>query len=312
MDDPLGDLTQLLKLLSDPGRIRILWLLSQAELAVHELQSLLDWGQSRLSTQLGLLRDRGLLLFRREGKWSFYSLAAPDEGTPEGRVLREILNAWGTEHGPSEQPRLRALLEARAEAARQRFSDDPSYLGEESVPGRTWELVARSLFLLLPPSRILDLGAGDGIMGCLAAAAGHEVTLVDLSETQLDRARERAQREGAHVACIQADFTRTGLPDGAFDRVLISHALHHASEPLALLREAHRLLAPQGLVWILDLSSHEEEWMRAEQGDFWLGFSAEHIASLLRDAGFEAPRLEHPGYDPRHPRLGALCAVAVK
>ena len=47
------DPSNLLKLLADPGRVRILWLLSQSELAVHELQALLEWGQSRLSTQLG-------------------------------------------------------------------------------------------------------------------------------------------------------------------------------------------------------------------------------------------------------------------
>jgi 2-polyprenyl-3-methyl-5-hydroxy-6-metoxy-1,4-benzoquinol methylase len=312
MGEEARDLSNLLKSLSDPGRVRILWLLSMAELAVHELQALLDWGQSRLSTQLGLLRDQGLLLFRREGKWSFYSLAAPDEATAEGRILREILNDWGEHKGDEDRSRLRELLEARAEQTRKKFSADTAYLGEESVPGRTWEIVARGLFQVIPTGNVLDLGAGDGILGTLAAAAGHEVTLVDLSDAQLARAKERAQREGVRVTCVNADFTNTGLPGASFDRVLVSHALHHASQPQALLREVHRLLKPGAMVWMLDLSDHEEEWMRSEQGDVWLGFDAEHLRTLLRETGFVSVRVTHPGSDPRHPRLSALCASAQK
>jgi ArsR family transcriptional regulator len=305
------DLSSLLKLLADPGRIRILWLLAQSELAVHELQSILGWGQSRLSTQLGQLRAEGLVQLRREGKWSFYALVAADRDRVEGRVLHEVLQDQEVQEGAADRLKLRRILEAREQEGRRRFQDEVSYLGEVGVPARTWEIVARSLFLLLPPCRFLDLGAGDGIFGCLAAAAGHEVTLVDLSQAQLDRARSRARREGlGDLRCVQADFTQTGLEAGSFDRVVLSHALHHAGDPAALLREARRLLAPGGLLWILDLAAHSEEWMRAEQGDFWLGFSVEHIQGLLREAGFTAFHHLMAGSDPSHDRLSALGITA--
>lgn len=301
------DPSTLLKLLADPGRVRILWLLSQSELAVHELQALLEWGQSRLSTQLGQLRQEGLVQLRREGKWSFYALVAPDLGRLEGRLLREILADHEDRDGSSDRARLRRILESREQEGRSRFQDDTSYLGEVGVPARTWEIVARSLFLLIEPCRLLDLGAGDGIFGCLAAAAGHEATLVDLSQAQLDRAHARARREGLpDIRCVKADFTATGLPNGSFDRVLLSHALHHAGDPLSLLREARRLLAPGGILWILDLASHSEEWMRAEQGDFWLGFTPDHMESLLRECGFERVRSLVAGVDPSHDRLSAI------
>lgn len=305
-------LSQLLRLLADIGRVRILWLLSQAELAVHELQLILDWGQSRLSTQIGLLREADLLRLRREGKSSYYSLASPDETTPSGRILREVLESWSEGYGREDRPRLRQVLETRAEASRRRFAGDPSYLGEESVPGRTWEIVARGLFLLAPPGTLLDLGAGDGILGTLAAAAGHAVTLLDWSEEQLDRARERAAREGVPVACVRADFHATGLPEASFERVLLSHALHHAPEPLSLLAEAHRLLRPGGTLWVLDLLDHAEEWMKAEQGDIWLGFPPERLEALLQEAGFVAVRTLLPGTDARHQRLSGLCAAATR
>lgn len=305
------DLSSLLKILADSGRVRILWLLAQSELAVHELQSVLGWGQSRLSTQLGQLRGEGLVQLRREGKWSFYALVAPDRDRVEGRVLQEVLLEQESRDGASDRIKLRRILEAREQEGRRRFQDDASYLGEVGVPARTWEIVARSLFLVLPPCRFLDLGAGDGIFGCLAAAAGHEVTLVDLSQAQLDRARSRARREGlGDLRCVQADFTSTGLDSGSFDRVFLSHALHHAGDPVALLREARRLLAPGGLLWILDLAAHSEEWMRAEQGDFWLGFTIDQLHGLLREAGFSEFRHLMAGADPSHDRLSALGITA--
>jgi len=301
------DLSSLMKILSDPGRIRILWLLSQSELAVHELQSILAWGQSRLSTQLGQLRSEGLVQLRREGKWSFYALVAPDSALAEGRVLQEVLADQERRDAGADRLRLRQILEARELEGRRRFQDESSYLGEIGVPARTWEIVARALFLLLPRSRFLDLGAGDGIIGCLAAAAGHRVTLVDLSQAQLDRARSRARREGlGEIDCVQADFTSTGLPDASFDRVLLSHALHHAGDPLSLLRESRRLLDRGGQLWLLDLAPHAEEWMRAEQGDFWLGFSVEHMESMLVEAGFSGLRHLLAGADPSHNRLSAV------
>ncbi len=307
MDSDQSDLSSLLKLLSDPGRVRILWLLSQSELAVHELQQLLDWGQSRLSTQLGQLRQESLIQLRREGKWSFYAMVSPDLNTTAGRLLREILADHEAREGATDRSRLRLVLEARESVGRNRFQDESSYLGEVGVPARTWEIVARAMFLLVPPCRILDLGAGDGILGCLAAAVGHSVTLVDLSQSQLDRARSRARREGLpELECVQADFTATGLPDGSFERVLLSHALHHAGDPVALLKESRRLLAPGGMLWLLDLASHAEEWMRAEQGDFWLGFSTEHLEELLREAGFQDVRHLVAGVDPSHKRLSAM------
>lgn len=300
------DPSNLLKLLADPGRVRILWLLSQSELAVHELQALLDWGQSRLSTQLGQLRQEGLVQLRREGKWSFYALVAPDLGRLEGRLLREILSDHEEREGISDRIRLRQILETRETEGRSRFQD-VTYLGEIGVPARTWEIVARALFLLLEPCRVLDMGAGDGILGCLAAAAGHESTLVDLSQAQLDRAHARARREGLpDLRCVKADFTATGLPDHSFDRVLLSHALHHAGDPAALLREARRLLAPGGILWILDLAPHAEEWMRAEQGDFWLGFSSEQMTAMLHETGFSRVRSLLAGSDPSHDRLSAI------
>jgi ArsR family transcriptional regulator len=48
-----------LKLLADPTRLRIVLLLQSHPLSVVELQEILGMGQSRISTQLSLLKQEG-------------------------------------------------------------------------------------------------------------------------------------------------------------------------------------------------------------------------------------------------------------
>src|SRR5690242_20891283 len=65
---------KLLRALADSTRLRIIALLDEGELSVHELQEITRLGQSRISTHLGLLQDAGFLQSRREGKRTFYQL----------------------------------------------------------------------------------------------------------------------------------------------------------------------------------------------------------------------------------------------
>jgi DNA-binding transcriptional ArsR family regulator len=64
----LGRLPQLLKVLADPTRLRIVGLLAQRELCVCDLEALLGISQSMTSHHLGVLRRAGLLLQRREDR----------------------------------------------------------------------------------------------------------------------------------------------------------------------------------------------------------------------------------------------------
>lgn len=66
---------QLFHALSDETRLAILALLRDGERCVCELQADLDAAQSRLSFHLKVLRDAGLVTDRREGRWSYYTIA---------------------------------------------------------------------------------------------------------------------------------------------------------------------------------------------------------------------------------------------
>ena len=61
--------------LSDPIRIKVLELLANGERCVCDLTEDLGIAQSRLSWHLKTLKDAGLVADRREGRWSYYTLA---------------------------------------------------------------------------------------------------------------------------------------------------------------------------------------------------------------------------------------------
>lgn len=74
-EDDLYDLADLFKLFGDSTRVRILYVLLEAEVCVCDLAEILHMSQSAISHQLRVLKQAKLVTNRREGKSMFYSLA---------------------------------------------------------------------------------------------------------------------------------------------------------------------------------------------------------------------------------------------
>lgn len=70
----LSDTAELLKVFGDPTRIRIIFVLTQSEMCVCDIASLLGMTQSAISHQLRILKQARLVKARRSGKTIFYSL----------------------------------------------------------------------------------------------------------------------------------------------------------------------------------------------------------------------------------------------
>lgn len=74
-EDKLMDLADLFKVFGDSTRIRILFVLFEAEVCVCDLAESLNMTISAVSHQLAILKRNKLVKNRREGKSVFYSLA---------------------------------------------------------------------------------------------------------------------------------------------------------------------------------------------------------------------------------------------
>ena len=77
------------KACSDETRLRILFLLTQRELCVCELEAVLEMPQGKISRHLTVLKHAGLVTSRRDATWIYYSLREP--GTCLEALLRRYL-----------------------------------------------------------------------------------------------------------------------------------------------------------------------------------------------------------------------------
>jgi len=66
--------TDIFKALSDPTRLKIMWLLFTVDLkiSVSEIKDVLDQNQYNVSKHLKILKQAGLISERKEGRWSYY------------------------------------------------------------------------------------------------------------------------------------------------------------------------------------------------------------------------------------------------
>ncbi len=280
--------SDLLRLLGDETRLRLLRLLAQESLNVSELTAILGVAQSGVSRHLGLLKDAGLVTEQRAGTFTWYRLdpTLEDPTGPHAALWTWLSQKFTTAGGSTKADDAR-LAEVRR-VRREEFKDQGDDAERKQlVPGRSWAAWSRALGLLLPPLEVADLGCGEGYLTIEAARWAKRVIAVDRSADVLARGKELAARRGVkNITWKRGDLERAPIEDAAVDLVLLSQALHHADEPHAALAEAFRIARPGGRVLLLDLSEHREAWVQNTLGDRWLGFDEDTLRRLLTDAGF--------------------------
>jgi 2-polyprenyl-3-methyl-5-hydroxy-6-metoxy-1,4-benzoquinol methylase len=108
-----------------------------------------------------------------------------------------------------------------------------------------------------PPARIADLGSGAGwsSIGIARAYPNVRVDGFDLDPASVDLAKQNLAAEDASVG-DRVSFALRDAGDpvnaGAYDLVTIFEALHDMSQPVAALRAAKQMLAPDGRVLVVD------------------------------------------------------------
>lgn len=125
--------------------------------------------------------------------------------------------------------------------------------------------------------RALDLGCGTGALSCQLAAAGFEVTGLDISPTAIEVAREMAARRNLRITFDVDDVCRRALPGRAFELVVDGHLLHcivFEHERRRLLGQVRRSLAEGGEFWVETMLLEDgwepnPQWHLDERGVVW-------------------------------------------
>jgi phosphatidylethanolamine/phosphatidyl-N-methylethanolamine N-methyltransferase len=97
-----------------------------------------------------------------------------------------------------------------------------------------------------PAGKLLEIGVGNG--SHLYLYQSHQITGIDISATML----ENAKRANNNATLLLMNGEQLAFPDASFDYIVVSHVLAVTDNPNQLIAEAHRVLKPEGKLFILN------------------------------------------------------------
>ncbi len=300
----------LFKALSDEIRLRILRAISSAELSVAELVSVLGAPQSTVSRHLKPLRDAELVETRRDGTSVYYHRGRAFQDPDLARLLGDRLDE--VPRASEDMASVSRVMDGRRQRSREFFDRIAGSYGTLTQPGGGWRALAAGFAVGFAGRDVADLGAGQGELSLMLAPYVRSVTAVDLSPQMLETIRRGAEQAGVteklHIA--EGDIESLPLADESVDAAFLSQVLHHAAHPPAAIAEAARILRPGGVLVVLDLLRHDQEWVREQWADHWLGFDPDDLREWLNAAGLTPLHGDH--FSGTTPELSVLLMAAEK
>ncbi len=301
-----------MQVLSESTRLRMLRLLAQEELSVAELQEILEMGQSRISSHLGLLRRHDMVSDRKDGKKTFYNLN-PEVAERSDLIRFALAEESEEEFWETDRSALSRIIDRRRRASEKYFDEVAGRLGKNYVPGRSWDAIGHFLLRLVPNITIADLGAGEGMISQLLAERAKKVFCIDSSKSMVRIGKELAKKNKlSNLTYKHGDIEKVPLPASSVDLALMSQSLHHARRPETALTEAFRILKQNGQLIVLDLKKHQFEKARELYGDQWLGFAENQLYRMVKEAGFRKVKVQTVAKEAIEPYFETILACGEK
>ena len=246
---------QTLKAAGDSTRIRLLTLLASGEATVGELQEILQQSQPRVSRHLRLLSEAGLVSRFRDGHWIYYRLAAKPDVV---ELVQQIANLAGPDDPTLSQDQ--AALN-RVKRSRERDAFGLRRIGAGFGGGLIGNRAGESDLLDALDESLgdrtfddaLDIGSGGATLLRLLGRRARNVVGVDSSKSMRLLARSRVYQSGlVNFTVRDADLHVLPFADRSFGLVVLDEVLGSTDQVLKGLREAQRVLRPDGYLLIVD------------------------------------------------------------
>ncbi len=297
--------TDLLSVLAEPTRVRLLALLEHGPLPVTEIVAVTQLGQSRVSMHLAKMLAAGLVRDRREGSRVVYELAAkmPAPADDMWPLVRGSAKGGAID---KDVERLRTLERAKKtpEGWHEALAGE---MEQHYSPGRTWESLARGVMGLIDLGDVLDVGSGDGALASMLAPHAKSITCLDKSSKMVSAAKKRLRTALGNV--VEGDIRDMPFANASFDVVLAFNVLVYLDDPSTALGEARRVLRQGGRLVVVTLDTHEEHALAAAYGHANLGQAPAALKRALVKAGFTVDSCAVTSRERRPPHLSVVTAI---
>lgn len=275
-----------LKAIAETTRLRIIALLRHGELTVSELMEILGQSQPRISRHMKLLCEAGITERYQEGSWVFFRLKPLS-------LISAILERLPHDDDSirKDQLQLEQVKDSQFSRATKFFQQNAntwdqtraSFLPEQQIESNLRSLIGSRTY-----SVHLDLGCGTGKMLQLFAEISESSLGIDNNRQMLAVARMNIIRwKLIQCQARLGDLYALTLPQDYADLVTLHHVLHYLDNPPGAIKEAHRVLKPNGEILLVDFVPHDNESFRTLLAHRCLGFALDEVSGWLEDSGLE-------------------------
>ena len=139
---------------------------------------------------------------------------------------------------------------------------------------------------LEPKMRIVDFGAGTGLLSERIAPFVEEIIAIDVSPSMIEKLRGKQEGFPCHLEIRQMDLCAEPFGEDPVDGIISSMTLHHIDDPVTLFRIFHRMLKPGGFLALCDIDTEDGSFHTIDTGVKHYGFEREHIREWAESAGF--------------------------
>lgn len=300
---PIESLTAQHKALADHLRLQILRLLKNESFGVLELCRILDVRQSALSHHLKILSTANLVSARKEGNSIFYRRAFMSEEDVFCDIKKAVFETIDDLEIPSAQRRkIKQIQLERAQLSLNFFNKNADKFREKQGLIVEHGDYASSLHDLITglalneDAAVMEVGPGEGQLLTELAVRFKNLTALDNSSDMLEKSSSAiGETGGTGVEFILGDTTVARKQNITSDLIIFDMVLHHISSPAKTFKDVASLLKPSGFLLIVELRSHNQDWVRESCGDLWLGFEEGDLDHWASKAGLETQQSSYLG-----------------
>ena len=139
--------------------------------------------------------------------------------------------------------------------------------------------------------KIMDFGAGTGLLSYFIAPFVHTIVAVDNSPSMLEIFKEKSSEFECKTEVLELDLSQEDI-EGKFDGIISSMSIHHLEDTKALFSKLYNMLENNGFIAIADLDSENGSFHSDNTGVFHYGFKRETLEYIAKEVGFKNIRFE--------------------
>ena len=144
---------------------------------------------------------------------------------------------------------------------------------------------------LEPSMKVMDFGAGTGLLSYFIAPYVETIVAVDNSPSMLEVFNEKSDEFDCKTEILELDLSKDDLEE-KFHVIISSMTIHHLEDTKELFQKLYNMLEENGFIALADLDTEDGSFHSDNTGVFHYGFEREKLEAIAKEVGFKNIRFK--------------------